>query len=112
VPAKNTVDSTPHCDRVGGNNVNLEISKNTVTNAGTRAIRFNTAAFNPGSAASTGVLVSSNVIDKAGVNGIAIDSSAGESTLASSTIEKNTVTDSGTSGAGDGIRVEDPPRRA
>jgi len=78
-----------------------------VTNAGTRGIRFNTAAFNPGSAASTGVLVSSNVVDNAGVNGIAVDSSAGESTLAASTIEKNTVTNSGTSGAGDGI-LESP----
>ena len=105
--AKNTVDSTVGTAIfVGGNNVNLEISKNTVTNAGTRGIRFNTAAF--GGSANTGVLVANNVVDKAGVHGIAIDSSTGETTLTSSTIEKNTVTNSGQSGSGDGIRIEDP----
>jgi nitrous oxidase accessory protein NosD len=105
--AKNTVDSTAGTAIfVGGNNVNLEISKNTVTNAGTRGIRFNTAAF--GGSANTGVLVSSNVVDNAGIHGISIDSSAGETTLTASTIEKNTVTNSGQSGSGDGIRIEDP----
>lgn len=105
--SKNTVDATVGTAIfVGGDNVGLTIAGNKVTNAGTRGIRFNTAAF--GGGASTGVLVSKNTIDKAGIHGIAIDSSAGESTLASSTIEKNTVSNSGQTGAGDGIRVEDP----
>ncbi len=91
---------------VGGNNVNLGITGNTVTNPGTRGIRFNTFFF--GGSASTGVVVTKNVVDKAGIDGIAIDSSAGESALVSSLMVKNTVTGSGQSGAGDGIRLEDP----
>lgn len=107
--SKNTVNQTGGTAIfVGGNNVNLEIIGNTVTNAGTRGIRFNTAAF-PASpnVASTGVQVSKNVIDNAGRHGIVADSAAGESTLVLSRIEKNTVTNSGQSGIGDGIRIED-----
>jgi hypothetical protein len=107
VLSKNTVDSTlGTAIFVGGNNANLEISGNTVTNAGTRGIRFNTAAF--GGNASTGVLVSKNTIDKAGKHGIVIDSGAGETTLTASAIDGNVVTNSGQDGDGDGIRVEDP----
>jgi hypothetical protein len=105
--SKNKVNATAFTAVfVGGGNVNLGIVGNTVTNAGTRAIRFNTAAF--GGSASTGVLVTKNVIDSAGVHGITADSGAGESTLVASTIVKNTVTDSGQGGDGDGIRIEDP----
>ncbi|MFN8543877.1 MAG: right-handed parallel beta-helix repeat-containing protein [Candidatus Binatia bacterium] len=105
--SKNTVDATVGTAIfVAGNNVNLAITGNTVTNAGTRAIRFNTEFF--GGSASTGVLVSKNTIEKAGLHGIAVDSGAGESSLVASTIEKNAVMDSGQSGAGDGIRIEDP----
>lgn len=105
--SKNVVDGTDGTAIfVGGNNVNLELSRNTLTNAGTRGIRFNTTAF--GGSASTGVLVSRNTIDRAGVHGIAADSAAGESSLLSSTIEENVVTASGQSGSGDGIRIEDP----
>ncbi len=94
---------------VGGNNANLAITGNTVTNAGTRGIRFNTQFFPgfPPGGPSTGAIVTKNVIDKAGSHGIAVDSGAGESALVSSTIVKNTVTDSGQSGAGDGIRIVD-----
>ncbi|MCC6766415.1 MAG: right-handed parallel beta-helix repeat-containing protein [Deltaproteobacteria bacterium] len=94
---------------VGGKNTNLVITGNTVTNAGTRAIRFNTQFFPgfPPGGASTGVTVTKNVIDKAGSHGIAVDSGAGESALVASTIVKNTVTDSGQDGAGDGIRIVD-----
>ncbi len=107
VVSKNTVDATAGTAIfVGGDNVDLTIASNRVTNAGTRGIRFNTAAF--GGGANTGVLVSKNIVDKAGIHGIAVDSSAGESTLVASTIEKNVVSNSGQTGAGDGIRVEDP----
>lgn len=94
---------------IGGNNVNLGITGNTVTNAGTRAIRFNTQFFPgfPPAGPNTGVVVTKNVIDKAGSHGIAVDSGAGESALVNSTIVKNTVTDSGQGGAGDGIRIVD-----
>jgi hypothetical protein len=93
---------------VGGNNVNLVIAGNTVTNAGTRGLRFNTQFFPgfPPSAPSTGVLVTKNKIEQAGVHGITVDSGAGESALVNSTIVKNTITDSGQSGAGDGIRID------
>lgn len=95
---------------IGGNNERLTIRKNTLTEAGTRGIRFNTQFFPgfPPSGPSSSVTVSDNVIDKAGVHGIAIDSGAGEASLVSSIIAKNTVTDSGQGGVGDGIRIEDP----
>ena len=89
---------------VGGNNQNLRLFRNTVTSAGTRAIRFNVFFF--GGSVSTGVTVSKNVIDGAGVHGIAIDSVAGESALAFAQITDNVVTGSGAGGSGDGIRVE------
>ncbi|HSP99396.1 MAG TPA: hypothetical protein VL049_19410 [Candidatus Dormibacteraeota bacterium] len=105
--SKNTVDATAGTAFfVGPNNLNLAITKNTVTNAGTRGIRFNTAIY--AGTANANVLVAKNVVDKAGVHGIVADSSAGESSLVSSTIENNTVTNSGVSGAGDGIRIDDP----
>lgn len=105
--SKNTVDATAFTSFfVGPNNQGLAITRNTVTNAGTRAIRFDTAIY--AGSASANVVVAKNVIDKAGVHGIVVDSSAGESALVSSTIEKNTITASGQSGAGDGIRIEDP----
>ncbi|MBX3027749.1 right-handed parallel beta-helix repeat-containing protein [bacterium] len=105
--AKNTVDGTLGTSFfVGPNNTGLTISKNTVTNAGTRAIRFNTAIY--AGTANANVVVSKNTIDKAGVHGIVADSSAGESSLINSTIERNTVTASGQSGSGDGIRIADP----
>jgi hypothetical protein len=95
---------------VGGNNTRLAITGNTVTTAGTRGIRFNTQFFPgfPPSGPSRSVIVTKNVIDRPGVHGIAIDSGAGEASLISSLIAKNQVIDSGQSGTGDGIRVEDP----
>ena len=105
--SKNKVDSTAGTAIfVGGNNVNLEITQNTVTNAGTRGIRFDIAIY--GGTASAQVTVAKNTIDKAGIHGIVADSSAGETSLVSSTIEKNVVTNSGQTGVGDGIRMEDP----
>ena len=100
-------DTTGTAIFVGGNNVDLEISKNQITNAGTRGIRFNTAAF--GGNANTGVWVMGNLVTGAGRHGIVADSGAGESTLINSIIEKNVVTNSGTGiDGGDGIRLEDP----
>lgn len=95
---------------IGGNNVRLAIAGNTITEAGTRGIRFNTQLFPgfPPSGPSTGVQVTKNTIERAGVHGIAIDSGAGEASLISSLVAKNKVIDSGQGGAGDGIRVEDP----
>jgi nitrous oxidase accessory protein NosD len=105
--SKNTVDATVGTSFfVGPNNLDLTISKNTVTNAGTRGIRFNTAIF--AGTANASVVVSKNVVDQAGVHGIAVDSDAGESALVNSTIENNTVTASGQTGTGDGIRIVDP----
>ena len=105
--SKNTVESTAGTAIfVGGNNTNLAITGNTVRNAGTRGIRFNVGIF--GGSASATVTVSKNVIENAGVHGIAGDSSGGESSLVSSTIEMNVVTGSGQGGSGDGIRIEDP----
>ncbi len=94
---------------VGGNNLSLVIAGNTVTNAGTRAIRFNTQFFPgfPPSVPNSNVLVTKNVVDNAGLHGISVDSGAGESALENSTIVKNTVTNSGQSGVGDGIRIAD-----
>ena len=94
---------------IGGNNVDLMIAGNTVTNAGTRGIRFNTQFFPgfPPSAPNTNVVVSKNVVENAGVHGITVDSGAGESALVDSFIVKNTVTNSGQSGTGDGIRIAD-----
>lgn len=95
---------------VGGNNVRLALVGNTITEAGTRGIRFNAQLFPgfPPSGPSTSVMVTKNVIDKSGSHGIAIDSGAGEASLVSSIIAKNIVTGSGQDGAGDGIRIEDP----
>lgn len=95
---------------VGGNNLRLVITKNTITEAGTRAIRFNTQFFPgfPPSGPSVNVEVRKNTIEKSGLHGIAIDSGAGEASLISSIIASNEVIDSGQSGTGDGIRVEDP----
>lgn len=105
--AKNTVDGTVGTSFfVGPNNSALTITKNSVTNAGTRAIRFNTAIY--AGTANANVVVSKNTIDKAGMHGIVADSSAGESSLINSTIERNTITASGQSGSGDGIRIADP----
>ncbi len=111
--SKNTVLGGPATGTaifVGGNNVRLTISGNIVTTAGTRGIRFNTQFFPgfPPSAPSTSVFVTKNLIDRAGVHGIAIDSGAGEASLIGAIIAKNKVLGSGQSGTGDGIRVEDP----
>ncbi|MCC6849338.1 MAG: right-handed parallel beta-helix repeat-containing protein [Deltaproteobacteria bacterium] len=94
---------------VGGNNTNLAIVGNNVSDAGTRGLRFNTQFFPgfPPGGPSTGVLVTKNVIDEAGSHGIVVDSGAGESALVNSTIVKNTVEESGQGGAGDGIRIMD-----
>lgn len=89
---------------VGGNNENLSLFRNVVSNAGTRGIRFNTFFF--GGGASTGVTVSKNTVTGAGVHGIVVDSVSGESALEFSTIAENTVSGSGAGGAGDGIRIE------
>ncbi len=94
----------------GGNNVDLQITRNSVVGAGTNGIRFNTQFFPgfPPSAPSSLLSVSKNDILNAGTHGIAVDSGAGEASLVSSIILKNTVTGSGDDGAGDGIRIEDP----
>lgn len=89
---------------VGGNNENLSLFRNTIDDAGTRAIRFDTYFF--GGAASTGVSVTKNTVTGAGMHGIVVDSVSGESALEYSTIADNVVTGSGAGGAGDGIRVE------
>lgn len=89
---------------VGGGNQNLRLFRNTVSNAGTRGIRFNVFFF--GGSVNTGVVVSKNVIEGAGVHGIAIDSVAGENALEFASITDNVVTGSGVGGTGDGIRVE------
>lgn len=89
---------------VGGNNENLSLFRNVVSNAGTRGIRFNTFFF--GGGAGTGVTVSKNTVTGAGVHGIVVDSVSGESALEFSTIAENTVSGSGAGGAGDGIRIE------
>lgn len=95
---------------IGGNNSQLAIKGNTITQAGTRGIRFNTQFFPgfPPGGPTTGALVTKNVVDRAGVHGIAIDSGAGEASLTGSLVAHNEVIDSGQSGTGDGIRVEDP----
>ena len=89
---------------VGGNNENLSLFRNVVSNAGTRGIRFDTFFF--GGGASTGVTVSKNTVTGAGVHGIVVDSVSGESALEFSTIAENAVSGSGAGGSGDGIRVE------
>jgi hypothetical protein len=66
--AKNKIDGNATSGTavfVGGNNVNLAITGNTVTNAGTRGIRFNTQLFPgfPPSAPSIYTQVTKNVIE-------------------------------------------------
>lgn len=109
--AKNTITGGPTTGTavfVGGNNERLDISRNTITEAGTRGIRFNTQFFPgfPPSGPSVATVVAKNVIDRAGGHGIAIDSGAGEASCVSAIIAANRVT--GQSGTGDGIRIEDP----
>ncbi len=111
--AKNTIHgnaTTGTAIFVGGNNTGLSITKNRVTDAGGRGIRFDTQLFPgfPPSGPSKYVEARYNVIENAAVHGIAIDSGSGEASLISSIIAKNTVTNSGQSGSGDGIRIEDP----
>jgi hypothetical protein len=102
---RNTVDGTVGTVIfVGGNNENLSLFRNVVSNVGTRGIRFNTFFF--GGAPSTGVSVSKNTVTGAGVHGIAVDSVSGESALEYAMIADNVVTGSGAGGTGDGIRIE------
>lgn len=113
VLAKNKIVGAPTTGTaifVGGNNFDLLITGNSIVGAGTRGIRFNTQFFPgfPPSGPSTNVTVVKNTIINAGTHGISIESGAGEASLVSSLVLKNTVTGSGDSGAGDGIRVEDP----
>ena len=95
---------------LGGNNVDLLIKQNVVQDPGTNGIRFNTQLFPgfPPSSPSTNLTVSKNTIMNAGAHGITVESVAGEASLVSSIILKNTVTGSGDAGPGDGIRIEDP----